>query len=173
MPLSELVAEFQAEIGTYCVATYSETMLFENDACPRFVFVPKRHELASPQDFRRHDGYTKALFSRWQVVELHCWGATTDDCELLEAGAITALRKITSVNYKPLDSNWVQPKNDTLGWLLIHTFKWCSAIRETDLKNLPPSTGVATIEDVQFDTSGAVAGDGVMVVGEDEIFEGD
>lgn len=173
MAFQDLVKEFQTEIGTYCAAIYDENELTQNDAPPRFVFVPRSHKYKAEQEVASRSGLTKALWTRVQTIDLHCWGATPDDCELLEAGAITALRSITKCNVQGISAQWKTPNYAHCGRVLVLTFDWVSAIRYTDLKLLPPSQNTATIDDVQLYTTGAVAGDGIMVGGEDEIFDGD
>ena len=175
MAFMELVTAFQTEIGTYCDVLIDHRELAQNDSPPRFVFIPKSHEFKPNEDLTTpRDGLTKTLLSRYQSIELHCWGVDTDQCELMEAGAITALRKILLNNYRPSGSEWIPaPLWQHCGRVLVHNFKYVSAVRTTDLKYIPVSQETALVESVQFDTADAVEGDGILIAGEQEIFEGD
>lgn len=146
-----------------------------NDYPPVYVWEPTQHQYTTPQTVGRF-AYS-AVTTRPQVLktkrvalDLHCWGATVSDVEDLEQLAITILRDQSKRNTEFTGSRWTQPFWATYGYVLTVGVEFQLTLLKAAISwpSGAAASAHATIEEIEFDQTGASRTDKILQAGETE-----
>jgi len=159
--LSQILTDAQARITTITGLTFAvgARNLAVNAAPPRVVWVPTR-DLIGPKEHSSR--IAPSLYTRQAGVQAHCWGASLEAAETLVSAVIAALHESARGSVQFAGIEWASPETVTRGELAILTLSL--SIPVLKLSTSTPQT--VTIEAVADESTGAVAGDGILVSGE-------
>lgn len=168
---SEVFDDFVTYKPSAVSALKFERELGANDIPPVFVFEPLAHSYTRPQQVGPFYGVTgrpKPLFTKGFRFDVHCWGATIDDAERLEAMAITILRKSSRCNANFTGSRWTQPKWAQYGVVITLSVETLLTLLESDLLWPGGNKGMLTaaVEHMELDQTGASDHDKIIQAGE-------
>jgi len=155
-PLATLFTGLAAALGVGEVY-FGQRYLAEHDGPPRAVLVPSAGTFEAPIQYDA-DQLTVAM--EWSTFAAHFWAVDVDAAREMERALAAYLQDRFPSCARLEGAAW--PPNETVqdGELVIVRF----AVQEPLVLAAPTTV---TITATGFDTSGAVAGDGLLTAGED------
>lgn len=157
--LSQILADAQARVTisglTWAIGARE---LAKISAPPRVVWVPSRDQIGPKEVASREN---PSIYTRFAGVNAHCWGASLEATETLLHAVIAALYATAHGSLRVAGVEWAAPEVVTRGELAILSF----ALAIPVLKLTTPTQAVE-ITSVEDESTGAVAGDGILTSGE-------
>jgi len=167
--VSQLIALVTTQLQYVAPCFRGTENLTKQDAPPRYVWVDKGERYTRTTTV---GGNPRSLNDRHVTFDIHCWGASYDQAELLLLALITAVRTVMTANYELMHGETLPTTYENLG--VVKRIE-IAFIIPLPLVTLPSTSGGAvtcdgdptvTITSVAFDTSGAVAGNNVLETGD-------
>lgn len=171
----DLQVALQTAIGGGVPVLIGRKELHRNIVYPAFFLIPRREQYSTPQG-PGASGNPRLLHTRRIMFELHTWGKDYGATEDLYGAFVTGLRvAVQGANYELAESEWQEPEDLSAGVILMSAVTTVFGLAQ---KTLPivvplgvPAVGDATAPTVivtttGLDSTGTVAGDGVLTSGE-------
>jgi len=82
--IQDIFEALRPELEDDCTVKFGTDALEEHDVAPKVTFVPGEFSFRATtrQGLASRDRHPRAVFSRRQAVEIHCWGENTADPRL-------------------------------------------------------------------------------------------
>jgi len=157
--VAQILADAQARVSiTGLVWTIGARSIAQNSAPPRVVWIPTRDQIGPKEVASRAN---PSIYTRLAGVQAHCWGASLEATETIVHAVIAALYATAHGSLRVAGVEWPAPETVTRGELAILSF--ALAIPVLKLTTPTQTTNITSVAD---ESTGAVAGDGILVSGE-------